>query len=36
VGILFEEQAVVHPAAAIHKCESNSVDFDLDEELWVS
>ena len=29
------EQAIVCPAAAIHKCEHNSTDFDPDVEFWV-
>jgi hypothetical protein len=36
LDILLEEQVVVHPAAGVHKCESNSTDFDPDEEFWVS
>jgi hypothetical protein len=30
------EQAVVRPAAAIHECERNSIDFDQDVEFQVS
>jgi hypothetical protein len=33
---LVVEQAVVCPAAAIHKCEHNSMDFDPDVKLQVS
>jgi hypothetical protein len=35
LGIFLEEEAVVHPSAAVHECESNIVDFDLDEVFWV-
>jgi hypothetical protein len=33
---LLVEQAVIHPAAAIDKCEHNSIDFDPDVKLQVS
>jgi hypothetical protein len=36
MDILLVEQAVVCPAATIHKCEHYSTDFDLDAEFQVS